>query len=40
MTSALEGEGGLQKADIGTDKLREWDSDRGGQEMRKLCGRY
>ena len=28
MTSALEGEGGRGKADRGTDRLREWDSDK------------
>ena len=30
------------KADKGTDKLREWDSDKGGgggQKIRKFCGR-
>ena len=36
-------EGGTQKADDSTDKLRECDSDsvgRGGQDFRKSCGRH
>ena len=34
MTSALQGEGGSGKADEGTDKLLEWDSNK-GEEVRK-----
>ena len=30
MMSTLEGIGGSGKADKGTDKLREWDSDKEG----------
>ena len=38
MTSALQGDSGTGKADKGTDKLREWDSDMGewgGEGFRK-----
>ena len=43
MTSAPKGEGGSGKADKGTGKLREWDSDkgdRGGQKIRNFCRRH
>ena len=33
MTSAEGGGGGNQKADESTDKLREHDSDKGGQQI-------
>ena len=38
----LHGEGGTQKADDSTDKLRECDSDKeeGGQQFSKFCGRH
>ena len=34
------GEGGTQKADESTDKLRECESDRGGQNIWKFCGHH
>ena len=43
MTSALRGrEGGWSKRDDSTDRLREWDSDKGGggPKIRKFCGRH
>ena len=44
MTSALRGrEGGWPKHDNSTDRLREWDSDKGGgggQKIGKFCGRH
>ena len=35
MTSILKEEGGTKKADEGTDKLREWDSDKRVQKSKK-----
>ena len=36
MTSALRGrEGGWSKHDDSTDRLREWDSDKGGEGVQK-----
>ena len=43
MTSALrQREGGWSKRDDSTDRLREWDSDKGGvgPKIRKFCGRH
>ena len=43
MTSALRGrEGGWSKRDGSTDRLREWDSDKGGggPKIQKFCGRH
>ena len=43
MTSALRRrEGGWSKRDDSTDRLREWDSDKGGvgPKIRKICGRH
>ena len=43
MTSALRGrEGDWSKCDDSTDRLREWDSDKGGggPKIRKFCGRH
>ena len=43
MTSALRGrEGGWSKRDDSTDRLREWDSDKGGRGSKnpKTCGRH
>ena len=43
MTSALRRrEGGWSKRDDSTDRLREWDSDKGGvgPKIRKFCGRH
>ena len=36
MTSALRGrEGGWSKRDDSTDRLRDWDSDKGGEGVQK-----
>ena len=43
MTSALRGrEGSWSKRDNSTDRLREWDSDKGGRgpKIRKFCGHH
>ena len=43
MTSTLKGwEEGWLKRDDSTDKLREWDIDKGGggPKIRKICGRH
>ena len=43
MTSALrEREGSWSKRDNSTDRLHEWDSDKGGRgpKIQKFCGRH
>ena len=41
MTSSLGvGEGGTQKADESTDKLRDCDSDKGGSNSLEILGKY